>query len=248
MTKGLLKFLRDNRVLLAKASQENWIRKAISETIHDLLIEADRCERDGDTPVEQIVQALIEAINQPDHFGDNTPGFCNAQGALLIDDPQFDWWDLLDFGSTNEGGLPRFLSECGLPHSTSESALYAAVGLLLVHDALEAVNSGKPFLSAHLLHRADWCVQEARLHKLSVTPTKNVKEAIREILSARGRNAGLRSAATRQANALSSTQIQKEADALIAGGKEPRGVTAILATRHGVSTEHIRKLRKKTSN
>jgi predicted house-cleaning noncanonical NTP pyrophosphatase (MazG superfamily) len=245
LTNDLLHYLRTHKVLLAQASPENLLRGAINDTISDLLMESERNDRDGGTPVSRIVPALVEAMQRPEHFGEIQPGFFNAKGDQLVIDPKFDWWDLWNFGSTDKGGLAQFLRVCDLPASTQDAELFVAVGLLLINDAIAAIESNNPFLAAHSLHRADWCVQESRLHKLQSLPTKNVKEAIREILSARGREAGLKSAATRSAAALSSAKIQREAKELIDEGKDPRGVTSILANRHGVSNEHIRKLRKK---
>jgi hypothetical protein len=163
-----------------------------------------------------------------------------------LPDPSFTYWDLFQYGMTGEDGRVGFLKICGLPEETPDTVLLLATGLLLIDDAVKALESGKEAFAGYLVHQATECVYEARLLSWSTLSPVQVKQAVRAQLSERGRVAGRESGKSRSSSARAKPkEVQKARDKLVAEGKSKRDIAATLANRFNVTADHIRRVLRK---
>jgi hypothetical protein len=99
--------------------------------------------------LETAIDLLRPALQDPIHFGDNSPHtyFDNAEKTLAVPSPRFNYVDLLSYGSTGPDGFDGFKKAVGLSPELSWATVNAAVVLLLIDSAIEFMDHGD-YLSA----------------------------------------------------------------------------------------------------
>ncbi len=136
-----------------ETNRQNWARGAashLSANIKWALEEITTDERLLDTTIER----LRRNFTNPIHYGDKKPGWFFGDGTPVIPDPRFTYFDLWQYGITGEDGYKGFLRDCGLPESVPYSIVVAATSLLLIDDAIEAINRDDPWYATWALYQA----------------------------------------------------------------------------------------------
>ena len=176
--------------------QRNWGLIHLSHVNHRLAMMArlrvakeDAAHSGGDftqyIPIAEVAERLVVNLENPIHYEDNTPGYCNSSGERLVPDPKFSYWDLYQYGVTGEDGLEGFLRDCGLPLNTAEPDVLIATGLLLADSAATAIAEKKDSLASYLLGQAQDSAEEAMLLLLADKDPDQVKTAIADEMKSR---------------------------------------------------------------
>ena len=176
-------------ILKPETAEENWARSSLWAVNYQLIrfatVEAEK--HDNKYPyIFAIAETLRANFNNPIHYGDNRPGTFTSLGKAVAPDPVFTFWDLWQYGTTGEDGFNGFIRDSGLPKATTEQSVIAVIGLLLVDDALAAMEVQRLSWASHLLSQAKDCAEEALLHELLQTKEEDIRSAIQEAISARG--------------------------------------------------------------
>lgn len=239
-------------IVISKTQSQNWLRAVMSEVQYHLELFVQHLPDGTEMLPDQwphllaVVTALEANFSNPLHYGDNKPGLFDSERFPLLPDPVFTYWDLWQFGVTGEDGHAGFLRLCGLPEETTEAVLLIATGLLLIDDAVTALESGKEAFAGYLVHQATECVHEVRLLSWNAMNPTQLKQAILALLSERGRAAGRESGKRRMKAARAKPgEVRSARDKLKTEGKSPREISSILATRFNVTSDHIRKVLRK---
>lgn len=175
--------------LKSKSDSENWMRDSLSKIHYEIVCLTTNEHPNNIDKRPQIfaLAATLQAnLNNPIHYGDNTPGFTNFQGQSLVPAPIFTFFDLWQFGVTGEDGLTGFLEDCGAPKETAEISVIAVTGLLLVDSALAAMDDGRLAWAGRLMSQAQSCLEMVLLLKLSQSKQGEIQSAIRAAIQARG--------------------------------------------------------------
>lgn len=243
----------DGRPIVIDATREdNWLRMALSQVSSWLFgIGANLGDSNEDwtgwARTLRVVDALRFALTEPKHYGENRPGGFGSSGAPLVADRTFTYADLVSFGASGEGGFARFLTECGLPVDTQWERVELAAGLLLVDDAVVALDAGELARSGYLLHKAQDCAEQATLSLLERETPANIKRHLRKELSKRGRPGGLKSAESRRREAKAAPKKVAQELARLAVTRRDLGdrdLNGIVAKRLGVTARHIARVRR----
>jgi len=188
--------LTNRPLILDATNDQNWIRGSLSQVSNDAFMLAsnhDPYNFDDDAnndlgDVIRATKALSTQLNNPVHYDTNKAGKFTAKGKALIEKPCFTYFDLFSFGITGEEGMTGFLSVCGLPADTSERVLLLATALLLINDAVIALENKKESFAAHLLFQAGECITDVRLIDFdAIVEPEKLKQAVENALSERGR-------------------------------------------------------------
>lgn len=239
--------IKGKSIFRKRADSQNWLRRAISALNVELHERAWDSDDSGATPISTVLSALAMACMDRRHITPRSAGMTTYSGKPLLTDPTFTWFDLWSYGTSSIGGTPAFCSAIGLPTETGDQQLLIAAGLFLLDDAIDALDANRESYAGYLVHMSGKCLHEVDLRSLEALPSNNVKKAIADLLSERGRTAGKKSGDARRRNALRTEDVQREADRLLADGKEERNINSLLANRFQVSAQHIRNLRKKAN-
>lgn len=104
--------------------------------------------------LSRTIAALQANLNNPVHYGDWEVGLWDVDGRSLLIDPKRNYGDLIAFGLGGEDGFAGFLRDCGLPSDTSEALVMGCAGLLLVDQAVEAIDNTDLMGAIPLLYEA----------------------------------------------------------------------------------------------
>ncbi len=148
-------------IYLPETSRQNWARSAASSLSTQIkrALERQSCD-------EQLLSAAIEQLklnlSNPIHFGDrkkpewtfgDIPG--NPEpGTSVVPDARFNYFDLFSFGISGEDGYGGFLRDCGMPTAMPYTHIVAATALLLLDDAIQALDSENPWYATWALYQA----------------------------------------------------------------------------------------------
>jgi hypothetical protein len=190
----------------------------------------------------EAADVLERNLGNPVHYDSNSPTSCVALGEMLTPSPGFTYTDLLDFGMTGEHGYAGFLRNCGFPPDAQETLIVRAAGLLLLEDAVKALDRNDLSYAAHLMYQASSMAERLTLLTWQGLNPDRIQEAIDARLSAQGRRAGKVSGKSRREKGLSPQVVLDAYEKKIAEGQEPRNIAGILATRFSKSPTYIRAL------
>lgn len=166
-----------------EADPQNWLRGAVSTLHNELMNRAWDSDDSGATPISTVLTALSQACMNPEHFGGHKPGTFNFKGNALLPDPTFTWFDLWSYGTSSESGTPGFNRSIGIPESTKDLQLLIATGLLLLADAIDAIDRGNVSFAGYLVYEAGECWHDIDLMLLKELPSEDVKVALQRLLS-----------------------------------------------------------------
>jgi len=133
--------------------------------------------------------------------------------------------------------------------SASDFEISCAIGILIVHQAAEYLKNGRIAYAAHLLSQATSCCETCRAIYSDTYRAKQTKsQLLRGHLRDRARHAGSLSGEkrTRQA-AAQHLEIRSAAARLRSLGVNERDLASRLATKFGKTSDHIRRVLKKTT-
>jgi len=162
-------------------NRQNWARGAVSQLsarIKWALEDLPHDERLLDTTIEQ----LRRNLTNPVHYGDNKPGSFFESGVPVVPDPRFTFFDLMGFGISGEEGYKGFLRDCDLPESVPYIIVVAATSLLLIDDAIDAMDRDDPWYATWVLYQAHDLFEEMML--------RQVRESVRPELRRQFASAG----------------------------------------------------------
>lgn len=234
---------------LPEPREQNWLRAAMRRV--ETFVTAAASEvgpSEGDDldswwkPFLDAVSGLERNLHNPAQYEDNRPGLFSENGKPLLVDPVFTFFDLYQYGVTGEDGFSGFVRDCEIPAGTTEPVLLVAVAMLSLDSAVEAADGGRDAFAAYLMNEASDASQLASLVFLEASPASDVKRAIRDQLARAGRRSG---EVRRQVAKASPESVQMLATRLLAEGRAERDISSIIAKRHGVTSDYIRRLRKK---
>lgn len=185
-------------VVRQQTSSENYARSVVSKLQHDLVLFAFDWLLDGSPEglprVGRAVTMLRAELPKARHLGDNKPGLFSSAGVPLLPDPRFTYWNLFEVGflapeSGRQALAPDF--EVG--------DLLCGCGILDCHEAIEALDTGEPFLSTFYVGAAYQSFD--LLQRLVATGGQHSTspEEARQVLSKSGRAGGHASGEARRA-------------------------------------------------
>lgn len=163
--------------------RQNWARGAASHLSARIKWALEKLPHD-ERLLDITIERLRSNFNNPIHYGDNKPGFVFASGVPTVPDPRFTYFDLWQFGITGEDGYKGFLRDCGLPDSVPFIVVVAATSLLLIDDAIDAMDRDDPWYANWVLFQAYELTEDmvSREVRESARP-----EIIRQFASAGGK-------------------------------------------------------------
>ena len=148
-------------ILLPNTARENWARKAAASLSAQFKWALERQSYDANL-LSLAIERLRDNLSNPIHFGDNKPGWTNGDigGPTAVPDARFNYFDLFSFGISGEDGYTGFLRDCGLPPDMPYTHVVAATALLLIDDAIRAIDSKNPWYATWALYQAQDLLNE----------------------------------------------------------------------------------------
>lgn len=147
-------------IFLPETNHQNWARKAASSLSAQIKWALER-QHLNEPMLNEAIEQLRRNLSNPVHYGDNKPGwtFGDIPGnppprTSVVPDAKFNYFDLFSFGISGEDGYKGFLRDCGLPDSMPYVTVVAATSLLLIDDAVSALDRDDPWYAAWALYQA----------------------------------------------------------------------------------------------
>lgn len=181
-------------IYLPETTRQNWARKAVSNLSVQLKRTLERQSYD-ERLLGEAIERLRLNLSNPIHYGDNKPGWTFGEipgnpkpGTSVVPDARFNYFDLFSFGISGDDGYAGFLRDCGLVFSTPYTHVVAATALLLLDEAIQALEAEDPWYATWVLYQAHDLLEELQ----SRESEKEVESRERKtfaIAGARGRHA-----------------------------------------------------------
>lgn len=163
--------------------RQNWARMSASSLSSLTIWMLGRLHYD-EKMLDTAIEALQRNFSNPIHYGDNKPGSVFESGVQVVPDPRFTYFDLWQFGITGEDGYKGFLRDCGLPDSMPHFIVVAAISLLLIDDAIAAIDRDDPWYATWVLYQAHDLFDELRS---SETDGEELRKFRKELASLGGK-------------------------------------------------------------
>jgi hypothetical protein len=232
------------RIFLPKTDRQNWERKAAAALSAQIKWALERQSYDKKI-LGEAIKCLHRNLSNPIHYGDSKPGWTFGDipgnprpGTLVVPDARFNYFDLFSFGISGEYGYEGFLRDCGLPSSVPYIVVVAATCLLLIDDAVDAMDCSDPWY-------ASWALYQAHDLLGDLLSGESAEEAIAKRQRENASRGGKATGAQKRAKALTKPMIEEAADRLRAKGTRP--TNKILAKEFGGRhPDSIRRTRKRT--
>lgn len=179
-------------ILLKKEDPENWIRVVLSAMQVRICIHAEfepweESIWESVSVVDNVIAAIKAAVVDPRFQEGLSIGHYLSNGDALLPEKLFTATDLINFGGlTGTGVLADLLEDLNLPPTIDYITLYLATGLILIDEAITALENKKPFLSAYLTNKASEALESMTLIKLSELTPERITEEIQKAMTARG--------------------------------------------------------------
>lgn len=171
-------------IFLPETNRQNWARKAAQSLSAQIKWALERQSYD-----EQLLGVAIEQLRQnltnPVHYGDNKPGWTFGDipgnpppGTAVVPDPRFNYYDLFSIGISGEDGYKGFLRDCGMPDSMPYVMVVAATALLLIDDAVSALDRNDPWYAAWAFYQAHDLLDELQSREGDRQAERRARKAI----------------------------------------------------------------------
>lgn len=141
------------KIYLSDTNHQNWARGAAGHLNGAIKCALDRLSYD-ESLLDTTIERLRLNLTNPIHYGQNKPGKHFGSGVPVVPDPRFTYSDLIGFGMSGEDGYKGFLRDCVLPESVPYMIVVAATCLLLIDDAIDAMDRDDPWYASGVLDEA----------------------------------------------------------------------------------------------
>ncbi len=160
-TLGAGQTVSGREILIRSTHRENHFRSRLSELSWSVVSSLSRHGL-SESLLAQTIQSLRLAKEDPRHYGENSPGMCFDDRARtpVVPDPNFNYWNLLEYGLSGKEGFAGFAKSVGLDPAIDNATLCGLIALLLIDASVEHLDNDEPFRAAAEALDASLCVEQ----------------------------------------------------------------------------------------